>query len=159
MVTSYGPNAVSHAGVKFDKTKWAPRLGLAWSLPHNTVLRGAFGIFYSAEANIFDDLGLNPPQLSFIANNYNASATPSASQLISTGLSPDVPGTRFIIPTTLPSTQLPKERTLAVQTRGTRLSIAGSIKLHSGRPHWLRGSKLLISSAVHASETSADLIW
>jgi hypothetical protein len=91
VVTSYGSNAVSHAGVKFDYSNWAPRVGLAWSLPRNTVVRSAFGIFYSAEANIFDDLGLNPPQLSFLANNYNASAIPSSAQLISNGFPATVP--------------------------------------------------------------------
>ena len=91
VVTSYGPNAVSHAGVKFDLTNWAPRIGFSWALPRNTVLRSAFGVFYSAEANIFDDLGLNPPQLSFVANNYNTGALPSASQLISSGFPAAVP--------------------------------------------------------------------
>src|SRR5205085_4058375 len=38
VVTSYGPNAVPHAGVQFDKKDLAPRIGLAWSLPHNTVV-------------------------------------------------------------------------------------------------------------------------
>jgi len=65
--------------------------GLAWSVQHNTVVRSAFGMFYSSEANIFDDLGLNPPQLTFLANNYNSGALPSNGQLISTGF-----------PTTLP---------------------------------------------------------
>jgi Carboxypeptidase regulatory-like domain len=91
VVTSYGPNAVSHAGVQFDKKDWAPRVGLAWTLPRNTVIRSAFGMFYSAEANIFDDLGLNPPQLSFYAANYNAGAIPSAAQLISSGFPSALP--------------------------------------------------------------------
>jgi len=67
VVTSYGQNSVPHAGVQFDKNDWAPRIGLAWSVQRNTVLRSAFGMFYSSEANIFDDLGLNPPQLTFLA--------------------------------------------------------------------------------------------
>jgi len=91
VVTSYGQKSVSHAGVQFDKNDWAPRIGLAWSVQRNTVVRSAFGIFYSSEANIFDDLGLNPPQLTFLANNYNSGALPSNGQLISTGF-----------PTTLP---------------------------------------------------------
>ena len=74
VVTSYGENAVSHGGVKFDRNDWAPRIGFAWSVQQNTVVRSAFGVFYSAEANIFDDLGLNPPQLTFLANNYNSGA-------------------------------------------------------------------------------------
>lgn len=95
VVTSYGPGAVSHGGVGFDKSDWAPRLGFAWSLPKNTVVHSAFGIFYSSEGNIFDDLGLNPPQLAFWANNYNAGIVPSsqqlAQQLISNGFPAAVP--------------------------------------------------------------------
>ena len=91
VVTSYGPGAVSHGGVKFDKSDWAPRVGFAWSLPHNTVVHSAFGVFYSSEGNIFDDLGLNPPQLSFWANNYSTGVIPSAQQLISNGFPAAVP--------------------------------------------------------------------
>jgi hypothetical protein len=91
VVTSYGPGAVSHAGVKFDKKDFGPRVGFAWSVARNTVVRSAFGMFYSAEANIFDDLGLNPPQLSFYAANFNAAALPSATQLVSTGFPSGLP--------------------------------------------------------------------
>ena len=91
VATSYGANAVSHAGVRFDKKDWAPRLGFAWSAGKNTVVRSAFGMFYSAEANIFDDLGLNPPQLTFYAANFNAGATPLPSQLISNGFPSTLP--------------------------------------------------------------------
>lgn len=91
VVTSYGPGAVSHAGVQFDKNDWGPRVGMSWSLDKKTVIRGAFGMFYSAEANIFDDLGLNPPQLSFYAANFSASATPSTDQLISSGFPSALP--------------------------------------------------------------------
>jgi Carboxypeptidase regulatory-like domain len=91
VVTSYGPGAVSHAGVQFDKKDWAPRLGVAWSVNKNTVVKSAFGMFYSAEANIFDDLGLNPPQLTFYAANFNAGAIPSASQLVSSGFPSSLP--------------------------------------------------------------------
>src|SRR5205823_8169084 len=68
VVNSYGSNAVPHAGVKFDKSDWAPRVGLAWSPQKETVVHSAFGIFYSSEGNIFDDLGLNPPQLAFASD-------------------------------------------------------------------------------------------
>jgi hypothetical protein len=85
VVTSYGPNPVPHGGVQFDKNDWAPRLGFAWSVWRNTVVHSAVGVFYSAEANIFDDLGLNPPQLTFFANTFNPGARPSTAQLISTG--------------------------------------------------------------------------
>jgi len=91
VVTSYGQNPVSHAGVQFDKKDWAPRIGFAWSVQRNTVVRSAFGVFYSAEANIFDDLGLNPPQLTFLASRFNPGAIPSAAQLISTGFPSALP--------------------------------------------------------------------
>src|ERR1700730_16639860 len=91
VVTSYGQNPVSHAGVQFDKKDWAPRVGFAWSVQHNTVVRGAFGVFYSAGANIFDDLGLTPPQLTFLASTFNPGAIPSAAQLISTGFPSALP--------------------------------------------------------------------
>jgi hypothetical protein len=91
VITSYGPGAVSHAGVQFDKKDWGPRFGLAWAVQKDTVIRSAFGMFYSAEANIFDDLGLNPPQLTFYAANFNAGAIPPASQLISAGFPAALP--------------------------------------------------------------------
>ncbi len=95
VVTSYGSNSVPHAGVQFDKSDWAPRIGFAWSLPRNTVVHSAFGVFYSAEGNIFDDLGLNPPQLAFWANTYNPGAIPNpqqlSQQLISNGFPTAVP--------------------------------------------------------------------
>src|SRR5207247_11276121 len=40
VVNSYGSKAVPHAGVKFDKSDWAPRVGLAWSPLKNTVVHG-----------------------------------------------------------------------------------------------------------------------
>jgi Carboxypeptidase regulatory-like domain len=91
VVTSYGPGAVPHAGVKFDKSNWAPRVGFAWSLPRNTVLHGAAGIFHAAEANIFDDLGLNPPQLAFYAKTYNPGALPKPEQKVSNGFPDTLP--------------------------------------------------------------------
>ena len=60
-------------------------MGLAWTLPHDTVIHSAFGIFYSPEANTFDDLGLNPPALTDLAHSYDTSSIPVAQQLISTG--------------------------------------------------------------------------
>ena len=74
-------NTSSHGGVKFDKNDWAPRVGFAWTALQKTVVRGAFGIFYAAEGNIFDDLGLNPPALSVQSFNYPIT-NPSTAQLL-----------------------------------------------------------------------------
>src|SRR5436190_5619804 len=91
VVNSYGSNAVPHAGVKFDKSDWAPRVGLAWSPQKETVVHSAFGIFCSSEGNIFDDLGLNPPQLAFASRAFNVGQPPTPNQLISAGFSPNIP--------------------------------------------------------------------
>jgi hypothetical protein len=74
-------NTSSRGGVKFDKNDWAPRAGFAWTVRQNSVLRGAFGIFYAAEGNIFDDLGLNPPSLAVQSFNWPGS-NPSTNQLL-----------------------------------------------------------------------------
>ena len=74
-------NTSSHGGVKFDKNDWAPRVGFAWTVRQNSVVRGAFGIFYAAEGNIFDDLGLNPPSLAVQSFNW-PSSNPSTNQLL-----------------------------------------------------------------------------
>jgi hypothetical protein len=84
-----GPNTVTepHAGVAFDYGDWGPRVGFAWTpFGHkSTVVRSAFGVFYSPQGNIFDDLGLNPPFLDFASHTYAAIAIPTAGQLISSG--------------------------------------------------------------------------
>src|SRR5579864_5266050 len=74
-------NTSSRGGVKFDKNDWAPRVGFAWNVRQNTVVRSAFGIFYAAEGNIFDDLGLNPPSLAVQSFN-NPGSNPSTNQLL-----------------------------------------------------------------------------
>ena len=87
IVTSYGPGGVPHAGVQFDKNNWAPRVGFAYSPfgQKRTVIRSAFGVFYSSEGNIFDDLGLNPPALSVNSRSFNPSNVPGPEQLVTGG--------------------------------------------------------------------------
>jgi hypothetical protein len=81
-----------HGDVGFDKTNWAPRAGFAWTVRPKTVVRAATGIFYAAEGNIFDDLGLNPPNLVIALNkNYNPSLPPQPGQLVSDGFPAQVP--------------------------------------------------------------------
>jgi hypothetical protein len=92
VISSIEPNGVSHAGVGFDLTNWAPRAGFAWTVRPRTVVRAATGIFYAAEGNIFDDLGLNPPNLVITLNkNYSTSQIPQASQFVSAGFPPQIP--------------------------------------------------------------------
>jgi hypothetical protein len=74
-------NTSSHGGVGFDKNDWAPRVGFAWTVRPNTVIRSGAGIFYAPEGNIFDDLGLNPPSLAVQSFNY-PSSTASTNQLL-----------------------------------------------------------------------------
>jgi len=75
-------NTSSHGGVRFDKKDFAPRVGFAWTVRPNTVIRSGGGIFYAAEGNIFDDLGLNPPALAVQSFNW-PSTNPSTAQLLS----------------------------------------------------------------------------
>jgi hypothetical protein len=91
VISSIGPDGVPRAGVGFDMRDWSPRLGFAWSAIPKTVVRGAFGIFYAAEGNIFDDLGLNPPNLVIALNrNYNTSEV-APGQLVSDGFPATIP--------------------------------------------------------------------
>ncbi len=92
LTTAVVDTSSPHGGVGFDKTNWAPRAGFAWTVRPKTVVRGATGIFYAAEGNIFDDLGLNPPNLVIALNkNYNVSLPPQPGQLVSDGFPAQVP--------------------------------------------------------------------
>jgi TonB dependent receptor len=96
-------NTSSRGGVKFDKNDWAPRVGFAWNVRQNTVVRSAFGIFYAAEGNIFDDLGLNPPSLAVQSFNWPGS-NPSTNQLLqafpTTFTQPDPSNPKGVVRTT-----------------------------------------------------------
>jgi hypothetical protein len=65
-------------------------LGFAWSATEHSCAK-CLRVFYSAEANIFDDLGLNPTQLTFVAQNFNAGQMPTTAQLISSGFPATIP--------------------------------------------------------------------
>ena len=100
VVNAEGPKGVPHAGVAFDKNNFAPRVGFAWSPfgGKRTVVRSAFGVFYSSEGNIFDDLGLNAPYLSVNSQFFNPGNIPASGQFISDGFAstvtfpdPDIP--------------------------------------------------------------------
>jgi hypothetical protein len=70
-------NTSSYGGVGFDKNDWAPRLGFAWTVRPKTVIRSGGGIFYAPEGNIFDDSGLNPPNLTVVSQTFPSSTIPS----------------------------------------------------------------------------------
>src|SRR5215510_11493033 len=86
VVNSWGDNPVNHAGIKFDKKNFGPRVGLAWSpFGERTVVRAGLGIFYATDGSSFDDLGLNPPNLGIYTVTYSARDIPRADQYISAG--------------------------------------------------------------------------
>jgi hypothetical protein len=80
-----------HGGVGYDKTNWAPRAGFAWTVRPKTVVRAAAGIFYAAEGNIFDDLGLNPPNLVVLSQTFPTSGTIQPNQFVSFGFPAQIP--------------------------------------------------------------------
>ncbi len=45
-----GTNGVPRAGYEADKNNFAPRLGFAWTLDSNTVVRAGYGIYYDQSA-------------------------------------------------------------------------------------------------------------
>jgi len=92
VIDAVGPNAQSHAGVKFDRKDFGPRVGFAYTPFGNkkTVIRSAFGVFYSSEGDIFDDQGLNPPFLAVNSRTFSAGSIPTLGQyqFISEGFGP-----------------------------------------------------------------------
>jgi hypothetical protein len=98
---NYGPNAVSNAGVSYDKLDFGPRVGFAYS-PSNQrqlVVHGAFGVFYSPEGNIFNDLGENPPLLQLYSSAYNPGQVPQTAQLLRSGFPSALPSIDPLHPT------------------------------------------------------------
>jgi hypothetical protein len=80
-----------HAGVKTDYTNIGPRLGFSWSLPHEMVLRGGYGLaFYPNNKNAGAYMK-NPP---FTANygpvNSNAASSGIPNIFLKDGLPPVV---------------------------------------------------------------------
>lgn len=49
-LTPVGTGGVPRAGYEADKNNFAPRLGLAWSLGNDTVVRAGYGIYYDQSA-------------------------------------------------------------------------------------------------------------
>jgi Carboxypeptidase regulatory-like domain/TonB dependent receptor len=101
VVNNFGPNAVSNAGVAYDKEDWGPRVGFAWSpfKKDSTAVHGAFGIFYAPEGNVFNDLGENPPILQFYSNTYSPLDIPAPQNLLSAGFPDQLPAIDPAAPT------------------------------------------------------------
>jgi hypothetical protein len=101
VVNNFGPNAVPNAGVAYDKKDWGPRVGFAWSpfSQSRTAIHGAFGIFYAPEGNVFNDLGENPPILTFTSNTFNPANIPSPQNLLSAGFPDQLPSIDPTAPT------------------------------------------------------------
>jgi len=93
VIDSFGPNAVSNAGVKYDLHDFGPRIGFAWTpfAGGRTVIRSAGGVFYAPEGNIFNDLGENPPTLEFFSTQANPVNIPTAANLLSAGFPAQLP--------------------------------------------------------------------
>jgi len=69
-----GQGGIPRAGVDSDLNNWAPRVGLAYRLRNNTVVRAAYGIYYSMiPTHLGASLASNPPFFinSLLANNQN----------------------------------------------------------------------------------------
>ncbi len=49
-LVAVGTNGVPRGGYKADKNNFAPRLGLAWTLTENTVVRTGYGVYYDQSA-------------------------------------------------------------------------------------------------------------
>ncbi|MBI4873495.1 MAG: TonB-dependent receptor [Acidobacteria bacterium] len=66
------PEIPQRSGARNDWNNWGPRFGLAWKLRDSTVVRAAYGIFYSAESIPATSLGgANPPFVGAFAFNNN----------------------------------------------------------------------------------------
>ncbi len=65
LIDATGGSLASRALVNPNWNNWGPRVGVAYSLDHKTVIRAGFGIFYTLFERVGseDEIALNPPSL------------------------------------------------------------------------------------------------
>ncbi len=140
-VARVGSNGLSATGVNGDHNNFGPRFGFAYRLGGRTVVRGGYGLYYSApQLDITRNLSANPPEFvvfEFLNNqfDYEGARTvaqgfdrPAAGQLNGATLNAVQPGIR--IPYTQQwnfslQRQLPQNWNLTmayVGTKGTKLN-------------------------------------
>lgn len=82
-VEQVGTDGIPRSGVNANNLNFMPRVGLAYRVLPKTVLRAAYGIFYSSPQVPFSlDVTANPPELvstAFVNNQYNFAGAQPAS--------------------------------------------------------------------------------
>ncbi len=69
-VVQVGTNGIPRSGVRADNNNFSPRVGIAYRVTPKTVLRAAYGLYYSApQWDITRNLAANPPQ--FVVSSFS----------------------------------------------------------------------------------------
>ncbi len=76
ILTASSGSGYSRTLVDSDKSNWAPRIGLAYTIDKKTVFRGGYGISYVHLNRLgsADELGINGPQVNIVTVNQSVPA-------------------------------------------------------------------------------------